>query len=48
MGKYLCKSKCFSFEGLYTFLGQLVNFSQDPEVHYKYIQVTKGYFIALC
>lgn len=27
-----------SFEGLYYFLGSVVNFSQDPEVHFKYIQ----------
>ncbi|KAJ3319704.1 hypothetical protein HDV06_006120 [Boothiomyces sp. JEL0866] len=27
-----------SFEGLYFFLGSIVNFSQEPEVHLKYIQ----------
>nr|KAJ3422166.1 hypothetical protein HK105_000871 [Polyrhizophydium stewartii] len=27
-----------TFEGLYYFLGAIVNFSQDPEVHFKYIQ----------
>jgi clathrin heavy chain len=27
-----------SFEGLFYFLGSIVNFSQDPEVHFKYIQ----------
>ncbi|KAJ3329008.1 hypothetical protein HDU76_008837 [Blyttiomyces sp. JEL0837] len=27
-----------SFEGLYYYLGSVVNFSQDPEVHFKYIQ----------
>ena len=27
-----------SFEGLYFFLGSIVNASQDPEVHFKYIQ----------
>ena len=27
-----------SYEGLYCFLGSIVNFSQDPEVHFKYIQ----------
>lgn len=27
-----------TFEGLYYFLGSIVNFSQDPEVHFKYIQ----------
>ncbi|CAF87487.1 unnamed protein product, partial [Tetraodon nigroviridis] len=24
--------------GLFYFLGSIVNFSQDPEVHFKYIQ----------
>lgn len=27
-----------SFEGLFYFLGGIVNFSQDPDVHFKYIQ----------
>merc|ERR1712106_779403 len=27
-----------SFEGLFYFLGSIVNFSQDPEVHFKYIE----------
>uniref|UniRef100_A0A1I8AX39 Clathrin heavy chain n=1 Tax=Steinernema glaseri TaxID=37863 RepID=A0A1I8AX39_9BILA len=27
-----------NFEGLYYFLGSIVNFSQDPEVHFKFIQ----------
>jgi clathrin heavy chain len=27
-----------TFEGLYYFLGSIVNFSQDSEVHFKYIQ----------
>ncbi|VEL13569.1 unnamed protein product [Protopolystoma xenopodis] len=27
-----------SFEGLFYFLGSIVNYSQDPEVHFKYIQ----------
>jgi clathrin heavy chain len=27
-----------SFEGLFYFLGAIVNFSQEPEVHFKYIQ----------
>lgn len=27
-----------SYEGLYYYLGSIVNFSQDPEVHFKYIQ----------
>jgi len=26
-----------SFEGLFYFLGSIVNFSQDPEVHFKYV-----------
>jgi len=28
-----------SYEGLFYFLGSIVNFSQDQEVHFKYIQV---------
>ncbi|KRX18795.1 Clathrin heavy chain 1 [Trichinella nelsoni] len=31
-----------SYEGLFYFLGSIVNFSQDPEVHFKYIQL--GFF----
>ncbi|XP_058137793.1 clathrin heavy chain 2 isoform X4 [Dasypus novemcinctus] len=27
-----------SYEGLFYFLGSIVNFSQDPEVHFRYIQ----------
>jgi clathrin heavy chain len=27
-----------SYEGLYYYLGSIVNFSQDPDVHFKYIQ----------
>ncbi|CAN0018350.1 unnamed protein product, partial [Heterosigma akashiwo] len=27
-----------SAEGLFFFLGQCVNFSQDPDVHFKYIE----------
>ncbi|CAG0882402.1 unnamed protein product [Darwinula stevensoni] len=27
-----------SYEGLFYFLGSIVNFSQEPEVHFKYIQ----------
>lgn len=27
-----------SFEGLFYFLGSIVNYSQDPEVHFKYIE----------
>ncbi|XP_040566519.1 LOW QUALITY PROTEIN: clathrin heavy chain 1 [Lepeophtheirus salmonis] len=27
-----------SYEGLFYFLGSIVNFSQDPEVHFKYIE----------
>lgn len=30
-------NKCY--EGLFYFLGSIVNFSQDPDVHFKYIQV---------
>lgn len=30
-----------TYEGLFYFLGSIVNFSQDPEVHFKYIQVRK-------
>lgn len=33
-----------SYEGLFYFLGSIVNFSQDPEVHFKYIQVTRWNF----
>lgn len=29
---------CVSLSGLFYFLGSIVNFSQDPEVHFKYIQ----------
>ena len=29
-----------SFEGLFYFLGSIVNFSQEGEVHFKYIQVS--------
>uniref|UniRef100_A0A5S6QG16 Clathrin heavy chain n=1 Tax=Trichuris muris TaxID=70415 RepID=A0A5S6QG16_TRIMR len=29
-----------SYEGLFYFLGAIVNFSQDPEVHFKYIQAS--------
>lgn len=29
-----------SYEGLFYFLGSIVNFSQDPEVHFKYISVS--------
>src|SRR5690606_35849889 len=27
-----------SFEGLYYYLGSIINFNQDPDVHFKYIQ----------
>ena len=30
-----------SYEGLFYFLGSIVNFSQDSEVHFKYIQVSR-------
>lgn len=29
-----------SFEGLFYFLGSIVNFSQEADVHFKYIQVS--------
>lgn len=29
-----------SFEGLFYFLGSIVNFSQETDVHFKYIQVS--------
>ena len=29
-----------SFEGLFYFLGSIVNFSQESDVHFKYIQVS--------
>lgn len=29
---------CLCLSGLFYFLGSIVNFSQDPEVHFKYIQ----------
>lgn len=32
-----------SYEGLFYFLISIVNFSQDPEVHFKYIQVRWTY-----
>lgn len=32
-----------SYEGLFYFLGSIVNFSQDQEVHFKYIQVIVRY-----
>jgi clathrin heavy chain len=31
---------CDTFEGLYYYLGSVVNLSQDPEVHFKYVQAT--------
>jgi len=33
-----------SFEGLYYYLGSIVNFSQEPDVHFKYIQVREHWF----
>ena len=36
-----------SFEGLFYFLGSIVNFSQEPEVHFKYIQVNDFYLLSL-
>jgi clathrin heavy chain len=29
---------CNSFDGLYHYLGAVVSYSQDPEVHFKYIE----------
>lgn len=34
----LVTSRLGSAAGLFYFLGSIVNFSQDPEVHFKYIQ----------
>jgi len=34
-----------SYEGLFYYLGSIVNFSQDPEVHFKYIQVFVKYLL---
>jgi len=31
----------FLSPGLFYFLGSIVNFSQEPDVHFKYIQVSK-------
>ena len=31
-------SLAISFQGLFYFLGSIVNFSQEPDVHFKYIQ----------
>ena len=36
-----------SFEGLFYFLGSIVNFSQEQDVHFKYIQVHASMFICL-
>ena len=33
-----------SFEGLFYFLGSIVNFSQEGDVHFKYIQVLRGWW----
>lgn len=32
------KKMTFLFLGLFYFLGSIVNFSQEPDVHFKYIQ----------
>lgn len=32
-----------SYEGLFYFLGSIVNFSQEADVHFKYIQVRGGF-----
>ena len=36
-----------SYEGLFYFLGSIVNFSQDPEVHFKYIQVNSSLILII-
>ena len=33
-----------SYEGLFYFLGSIVNFSQEADVHFKYIQVIMVHF----
>lgn len=33
-----CFSPAISIQGLFYFLGSIVNFSQEPDVHFKYIQ----------
>ena len=33
-----------SFEGLFYFLGSIVNFSQEQDVHFKYIQASLNYY----
>lgn len=37
-----------SFEGLFYFLGSIVNFSQESDVHFKYIQVWCALFGVMC
>jgi clathrin heavy chain len=36
-----------SYEGLYYFLGSIVNFSQDPDVHFAYIQVINFIYLII-
>ena len=38
-GNFICRFVFLSFVGLFYFLGSIVNFSQEADVHFKYIQV---------
>lgn len=38
LDSFLASIDMFYLLGLFYFLGSIVNFSQDPEVHFKYIQ----------
>lgn len=35
---FAVSSSAFCIQGLFYFLGSIVNFSQEPDVHFKYIQ----------
>lgn len=35
---FVLLSPAISIKGLFYFLGSIVNFSQEPDVHFKYIQ----------
>ena len=37
--KFICRFVFLSVVGLFYFLGSIVNFSQEADVHFKYIQV---------
>jgi len=39
---------CFIFSGLFYFLGSIVNYSQDSDVHFKYIQVCVNVAVFSC